>query len=291
MESNPLKAVIHGLLSELNMALNMFWKRIVQVIIHCFVCYGLLAGVAYSQSAQAQPSSNDRRTEIDDAVAKVKSGRFNGYHVGVIGEAHAIEAIPDLEKQFTVASDIVRKAKIAQVLLSLGDRKDIYWNYLAELVKPALESDIPSPIQYDDTGKSVPGLSHDFVTWAQIHGLVPDEVGENAIYVLPGIVMLVGASHDQRAVPLLRRALLSPNPMIQIAASKGLAEMQDVTSVPLIVAKCKEVPAEEAEAIAESLVYFDAPEAQSMVDALVPKELAAGLRQRRMAGSGPLHGK
>jgi HEAT repeat protein len=273
------------------MASNVYGKSPIQTMLRCLVCCGLLAGVAPGQAAQPEPSSQSAAEQLADAVAKVKAGKFNGYHVEVIGEARAVVAIPDLEKQFTLISEPLEKAKIAQVLLLLGDRKDAYWNYLAELVKPALESDAPSPMLDDARGKSIPDLSKEFATWAQAHGKSPGEAVEYAKYILPVIVMMVGATADSRALPLLRRAFLSPNSMIQIAASKGLAEMHDVTAVPLMIERCKNAPPDVASLIAESLVYFDDPEAQKTVDTFVPKEMATALRQKRMAGSGALHGR
>jgi HEAT repeat protein len=227
--------------------------------------------------------------DVADAVAKVKSGKFNGYHVGVIGEARAVEAIPDLEIQFTRVSEPIQRAKIAQVLLFLGDKKDVYWNYLADLAKPALESDAPSPIHYDTEGKSIPDPSQEFVTWAQAHGQSPNEAGENALYILPGIVMMLGATGDARALPLLRRALSSPNYQIEAAAALGLAEMHDVTAIPLMISRCASAPAEAATLIAEALVYFDDPQAQNAVDTYLPKERAKALREARITGRGALH--
>jgi HEAT repeat protein len=248
------------------------------------LCYGLLAGIAYAQAAQPEPASRSAARQVADAIAKVKSGKFIGYDVEVIAEARALVAIPDLEKQFTLVSDPIDKAKIAQVLLLLGDKKDAYWDYLAELVKPALESDAPDPAQYDAQRKQIRGVSQEFLAWAKAHGQSPGEAAENAIYNWPGIVMLVGATRDSRALPLLRRAFSSPNPALQISAADGFAEMLDTSSVPLMIERCKNAPPDVANAIAQSLVSFDDPEAQKMVDTYVPKDVAKALRDRRMAG-------
>jgi HEAT repeat protein len=273
------------------MASNMYGKSPMETMLRCLVGCGLLAGVLYGQVAPAQPTDGRTvsKTEVADAVAKVRSGKFNGYHVGVIGEAGATEAVPDLELQFTRDTEPIEKAQIAQVLLALGDRKDAYWNYLVELAKPALQSDAPNPIQNDAQGKSLPGLSPQFAAWATAHDKSPDEAGETALYIYPGIMMLLGSTRDPRAIPLLRQGLSSPNNLVEAAATKGLAEFQDVPSIPLIIAACKKAPAEGASVIAESLVYFDDPQAQNAVDTYVPKEEAKLLRQGRMRGKGALH--
>jgi hypothetical protein len=264
-----------------------YGRLAVLTALYCLLCCWLLVCTCDGQSAQQQPAG-ERATELADAVAKVKSGQFNGYHVGVIGEARAIEAIPDLEKQFTLISDPIQKAQIARVLLLLGDKKDAYWNYLAEMVKPAVESDAPSPINFDAQGKSIPGPAPEFAAWAKSHGQSPNDAGENAIYVLPGIVMMIGATGDSRALPLLRRALQSPNYQIEIAAALGLAQFQDKDSVPLIIEACHKAPAEVAVVMARSLVYFDNAEAQKTVDEFMPKDEAKMHRDARAHGEKPL---
>ncbi len=273
------------------MASSVYGKSPIGIMLHFLICCALLVGVVFGQADRPQPWIRRPvdKTEVADAVARVKSGKFNGYHLGVIGEAGAIEAIPDLEVQFARDPDPLEKAKIAQVLLALGDRKDAYWNFLVELAKPALEIDAPNPIHFDAQGKSLPGLSPKFIAWAEAHGQSPYQAGENAVYLYPGIVMLVGATRDSRALPLLRRALSSPNSQIAAAAAMGLAEVRDATSIPLIIGRCKETPAEAASLIAESLLYFDDPQAQNAVDTFVPKERAKILREARKMGRGALH--
>ncbi len=272
------------------MAINGYAKSPLQTMLHFLACCGLLAAVAFGQLDPAQPpvKQGGGNAEVAKALANLKSGEAIAYNAQVIAEADAREAIPELEEQFARTTDFIDKAKVAQVLLALGDKKDVYWNYLVGLAKTVLESDAPNPMQFDAKGKGVPGLSPDWVAWARAHNQ-PPSAGEDAIYVHPGIIGLLGLTRDPRAIPLLLQALSSPNPMIQIAATMGLAEMQDKSSVPLIIDACKRAPAEVAEAMAASLVYFDAPEAQKAVDAYIPKQRAQILREARAQGQGPLH--
>ena len=102
------------------------------------------------------------------------------------------------------------------------------------------------------------------------------------MYLAPGPVGLLALTGDPRAIPILRRGLLSPNHMIGIVAATGLAEMQDRDSIPLIIQACKRAPADVAAVIAaESLLYFDDPKAQSAVDEYVPKDAAKIYRDAR----------
>src|SRR6266404_2219561 len=110
------------------------------------VCCALPAVSTFGQADHAQPGKRiyeADKASVADAIAKVKSGDFAGVHVDLIGRAGAVEAIPILKEQFTRVEDPLDKAKIAQVLIKLGDRDNTYWDFLVKLATPALESDAP----------------------------------------------------------------------------------------------------------------------------------------------------
>ena len=255
------------------------------------VCCALLAGSALGQTVQVQPGKRLYEADeanVADAIAKVKSGDFAGVHVDLIGRAGAVEAIPILKEQFVRVHDPLDKAKIAQVLIKLGDKDDTYWDFLVKLATPALESDAPDFMNFDSQGKSSAGPSPAFIAWAKAHNVPANgpngNAAEDSVYIFPGKVGLLGLTADPRAIPLLRQALSSPNHMIEIAAASGLAEMQDKDSIPLIIEACKRAPAEAGGVIAESLVYFDDAEAQGAVDTYIPKDTAKIIREARAQG-------
>jgi hypothetical protein len=244
---------------------------------------GLLTVVAYGQ--QNQPNTTTYaadKANVPDAIAKLKSGHFSLVHVEMIATAGAVEAIPALKEQFPRSQDPLVKAKIANALVRLGDREDIYWDYLVQQVTPALESDAPDFINYDSTSGG--GPSPAFSAWAKAHGESLENAGQNAMYWLPGKVILLGSTGDKRAIPLLQRGLLSPNHMIVIAAAEGLSELQDKDSIRLIIDACKRAPAGAAAVIAESLVYFDDAEAQSAFDTYASKDRVKILRESKAQG-------
>lgn len=249
----------------------------------------MLTVVTYGQQNQpnAQAHHGDN-ANVADAIAKLKSGSFALVDVDMIAKAGAVEAVPVLKQQFARCQDAFIKTKIASALVRLGDRDDIYWDFLVKQATPAVESDAPDFMNFDSQPSTGSGPSPRFVTWAKAHGVSPESAGEDSMYWLPGKVMLLGSTGDQRAVPLLRRGLLSPNHQVEIAAAMGLAEVRDKDSIPLIIEACRRAPAGAAAAIAESLVYFDDAEAQSAVDTYVPKERAKVLRDSRAPGKTPL---
>jgi HEAT repeats len=241
------------------------------------ICCALLCGFAFAQAPQSQPETPPyavNKASVPDAIAKVKSGDFGAIHVDLITRAGAAEAIPALKEQFLRIEGPILKAKIAAGLIRLGDKDDTYWNFLVKDVTPVLESDAPDFMNFDPPGKSLPGPSPEFIAWAKAHNVSPDSVGADSVYVLPGKVAILGWSRDPRAIPLLRQALLSPNHMVETAASMGLAEIGDKDSIPLIIDACRKAPADSAAVIAAFLVYFDDNTAQTAVDQYIPKDRA-----------------
>jgi hypothetical protein len=254
---------------------NLHLRDAIRHFFLALVWCALLTGVAYGQAQQPEKLAYGAdMANVPDAIARVKSGEFGGAHVDLITRAGAVEAVPVLEEQFARVQDPLLKAKIAAALVRLGDKDDTYWDFLVKLATPALESDAPDFMRHDSQGKSLPGPSPEFVAWAKAHNLTPTGLGEDSFYVLPGKVAFLGWSRDPRAIPLLRRALLSPNYQIEIAAALGLAEIGDKDSIPFIIEACKRAPAEPAAAIAQALVYFDDNVAQSAVDQYIPKDVA-----------------
>lgn len=254
--------------------------------VNLLVLSALLVTLAYGQQNQPnRPAYAADRANVPDAIAKVKSGNFGLVHIDMIARAGAVEAIPALQEQFTRTPDPLVKTKIASALVRLGDRDEIYWDFLVKQATTAVESDVPDFMNFDPQAKTGAGPSPQFVAWAKAHNVPPNgREAADAMYGLPGKLTLLASAGDPRAIPLLRRGLSSPNHMIEIAAADGLAELQDKDSIPLIIEACKRAPTEAAAVIARSLVYFDDAEAQRAVDTYVPKDTAKGLREGKAQG-------
>lgn len=251
----------------------------------------LFISVAYSQAGQPKsdklPYAADK-ANVSDAVSKLKQGNFDLAHVEIIANAGAVEAIPVLKEQFARTQDPDTKGKIASALARLGDKDDSYWDFLVQQATLAIENDAPPVVNTDAQGKPVPEQpSPQFKRWATAHHLAPPEAAEDMLYELPAKVAFLAETGDRRGISTLRRGLLSPNFVIQTFAASGLVKMQDYDSIPLIIEACKKASAEEAEPIAESLVYFDDPRAQRAVDTYLPKDQAKAFREARANGKKP----
>ena len=272
------------------MATNMYLSRAMREALRLGCCILLVCGVD-GQKATPPPGKVINQADqgaVAGAIEKVKSGNFVGADVDMIRRGGAVEAIPVLEQQFKRVQHVLKKVTIARVLVRLGDKDETYWNFLVKQATPALTSDAPDFVSYDVEGKSTSGPSPAFIAWTKTHNIAPNgpdsSAAEDSVYVSPAKVLALGLTGDPRAIPLLRLALSSPNHMIEIAAAKGLAELQDKESIPSIIDACRRSPAEPASLIAQSLVYFDDPDAQNTVDKYVSKDTAKLLREAKIRG-------
>jgi HEAT repeat protein len=246
----------------------------------CFVLgCPLLPRLAHGQATQKTP------TDLDVAITNVTLGNVSPRDVVVIANAGAVQAIPALEAQFKRATDVETKVSIASGLVKLKDRNDTYWDFLLEQATLAVGSDIPDSAYSPSQGKAaVP--TPELQAWADAHNVSVDAARKNATFEIPRKMLYFATTGDPRGIPLLRRALDSRNYLIVIEAAKGLAQIQDKQSIPLIVAAAQRAPTGLNSLIAEPLLYFDDAQAQSAADQLIPKEDAKMLREARAKGMG-----
>lgn len=255
--------------------------------------FAMVAGRLCGQGAQAYPKPQPDKFSyaadpgnVPDAIAKVRTGNFLGVHVEMIARAHAVEAIPDLEGQFRITQDVLEKDHIASALVRLGEKNELYWNFLVKSADSALGADVPDLFTYDGQGRPLSDNSQEFAAWANAQNISPADAEQQALKLI-GSVTYLAITGDPRSIPVLRRALHSRNFMIQSQAALGLAKIRDSESIPFIIEACERAPAEPAAEIASSLVYFDNSQAQSAVDAFVPSDRAKIYRAARSKGKKP----
>jgi HEAT repeat protein len=187
------------------------------------------------------------------------------------------ENLAILKQNFLNTQDERDKAQTASALIGLGDKDDIYWDFLLRLATSLLESEVSSAVKNDSQGKLVEGPSSD-EAWAKRDR----DYNEMLMFV-----ETVAETRDPKGVRLLRRALSSPN--FQSIAAAGLVRARDTDSIPLMIDLCKNASPEVARFFASQvLVYFDDPRAQSAVDQYLSKEDARFAREQKAEGVGPL---
>jgi hypothetical protein len=198
-----------------------------------------------------------------DAIKRVQSNNLGVGPVDALSYVDRIlytgatEGISALEDYFKRATGPDIKAGVASALVRMGDNKETYWTYLVTLAKPAIESDAPTPIDATNT------TSPEFRIWAEDHNLSLQAASTLVMEELPHDLAPLAKTGDSRGVPLLRKALNSPNYFVSSLAAAGLAQANDTSSVPLIIAACKRLSPALAHLFAWPLLYFDDPVAQS----------------------------
>lgn len=247
----------------------------------CFVLgCPLLPRFAHAQIADKAPN------ELESAIARVSAGDVsNPRDVVVIANAGAVQATPVLEEQFKRATDVDTKLSIASGLVKLKDRDRTYWNVLLEQATLAVNSDIPDSVFSESQGKAVM-LGPELKRWADAHNVSVNTAAHYARYDYPSKVLPLATTGDPRGIPLLRRALRCRNYLLVAWGAKGLAQIQDKHSIPLIIAAAQRAPTGYNSLSAESLVYFDDAQAQSAVDTDMTKDRAKMAREERTRGRG-----
>jgi HEAT repeat protein len=227
--------------------------------------------------AAAQAAEEKCLPPPDPIEALKRNNEDSMFYVGKAAATHPAETVAILKQNFVNTQDERHKAEIASALIELGDKEDIYWDFLLRQVTSVLESEASSAVKNDSQGKPIEEPSPEDA-WAK----------QNAIQnIVLMFVETVAETRDPRGVRLLRRALSSPN--FQVDAAAGLARARDSDSVPLIIDLCKNASPDVASSIASQvLVYFDDPRAQSAVDQYLSKEAAKFAREEKANGLGPL---
>jgi hypothetical protein len=199
----------------------------------------------------------------------VRSGYFGSVTPKEVSEAQAAQLIPLLEELFAENRDAEIRERIASTLFGLGVHDDLYWNFLVEQAMPTIESDAPFETGCEGS-ECVGGQPARFVAWVNAHNIAPDSAAA-AISGNWQHVALLAASMDARAIPLLRRALHSPNESVASEAARGLAQFHDSDAIAEIVAVCRQARPFQARVLAGALQLFGTPEADRAAQEFLPK--------------------
>jgi HEAT repeat protein len=227
-----------------------------------------------SARGQTAGSESQART-VADAIRRVQENDLGTgpvdalSYVRLIADARAVQALPALEQYYARTSDPEIRAGVASALVRMGDKNDDYWNYLVQLATPAAESDAPYPLD-EHAGKDNGFISTEFKIWASNHNLSVEAAMKVVMLDLPSGFSPLAQTGDPRGVPLLRKALMSPNILIAGLAAAGLAQAQDKDSIPMIIDACKRATPMMAPFFADSLLFFDDPEAQRTFTSYFP---------------------
>jgi hypothetical protein len=194
------------------------------------LCIAAIAQVPPGQPAN--PSGTASEDHLTNAIDEVKQGNF-AYVEQISREAGQARAIPILEDLFAHGATAETKPWIASELVKLGDKDDSYWNYVVDLATDELENGPPDFMSFDEDGKESAGPSPEFLKWAKAHHISSESFSFET--VMPVRFGMLIVTKDPRAIPLLRRGLLSPNHVVERIAASGLVALKDRDSIPEIV--------------------------------------------------------
>ena len=299
---------------------SLLWQNLCPLLVGCT----LLIPAAYCWARQAgHGTTQGQSPDLVEALKRDSTGVDDGdvkllFDLKRVADTHDLQAVPVLEEIFdqrrshtlsvralqsklpsasshgesrfeTEWLKLEDELHIASVLIKLGVKDDVYWNYLAEQVQAIVRINIPFPFKTDAQEGPNPSTSPEFTAWVKSRNLDQNEAAIYQLTKMPIPVLLLATMDDPRGIPLLRQGLKSANPIIQMASADGLAQLHDNESVPLIIATCKKVSVSERNKLAESLLYFDDPQAQAYAALNLPKETYISIRRRIAQGHTPFN--
>lgn len=220
---------------------------------------------------KAQELLDDKRYTFDDLLKKNPA------------------PVENAEKVFSLISDTNTKMRLASILMDIGVKDDIYFQYLRREAEKAMshDHDMPWPVLYDEKGQKE-SLNPALNDWCKLHGLAFWDMDKVQYYEIPVAWIYLGAAGDIRAYDLLTRGLHSRNLMIQTYAAMGLAKLGDARAVPELIEVGHQAAGEALSGIVRSLIYFDDPRAQEAAEHLLPekeKDLLPFFREEKSKGT------
>jgi hypothetical protein len=235
-----------------------------------YVCRSFVVGISIllqatvvGQSEPKQPS--DTGTKLQELI----NDKRYPFEKLLAGDP---KAVANSKKIFALADDPERKQRIASILMSLGVKDKIYFDFLANAAKEALTkaSEIPWAMLYDEHGElKEKELNPAFLKWCRKHNAHPMNVRYAEYYEVPSPWYYLAASGDSRNYDLLVQGLHSQNLMIVGAAAQGLAKLQRPQAIDVLIVTGRSVPGEARYAIAQSLLYFSDARAQAAAEELM----------------------
>jgi PBS lyase HEAT-like repeat len=248
--------------------------------------------------AKAMAQTVAQNTSCDEKKAEDLSSRKEPYTFQDVLDRNpqAISnAIPLNRQLFVLTCDTAYKRRIAGVLISLGVKDEVYFDYLVSGAKESLKNDMPWPEAYDENGDIIDhvtptylewckkfglnpddprfaplrGVSSAFLEWCMKHQVHPSEAMHDAYYEIADPWYDLAAASDPRAYDLLIEGIHSQNLMIVGVAAKGLARLQDPRAIDDLIATGRRVGGLGRYSIGLSLLYFSDSRAQTAAEEFI----------------------
>jgi len=225
-----------------------------------------LMGLAYAQSVLDS-------VPTDELIGRLKANPADMALVVELATRGGPQTIPVLKESFLLARQtgtvtnvgVYWSQMIATFLIRLGAPDRIYFDELAKYVRLAIDANPPVAGSDLDRARDP---SAEFLAWCARNNLHGDACMLAVTHYAMDITML-GASEDQRAIPILREVLGLSNPVLVDAAVLRLGIFGDSASLPMIAAACGRFPANDANVIGSAAATFESPAMRLALDKCV----------------------
>lgn len=182
--------------------------------------------------------------------------------------------VPALHDAFDRQTRPLSREFIAAALVRLGETDPRYFDYVAGTARDAVNSQLPfgnrtqASVGNDSADGDLRGHK-EIRAWTQTHDLPSEDAAWKAAFEIPGAVEALALTADRRSVPILLKALQSPNFLVVREGAFGLARMHETASIGPIIIACERLDPEDRPWAAKSLLYFRSKRAQKAAKSLI----------------------
>lgn len=178
-------------------------------------------------------------------------------------------AVCNIEEIFEVTSQTELKERIASILMRIGVRDSVYFDFLSAQARNALASDMPWAELFDKSTGKVTGVNPAFLEWCRKHGRDQQGAFDEARYKISIPWLYLASTGDPRIYDLLLDGLHAENRIIIGLAAFGLAKLQNPKAIDELIAASSPAIGDARFQIGIALWYFPDPKAQAAADKII----------------------
>lgn len=227
----------------------------------------LLGTAAMIALAEQRPTDQQFKAGLPERLRGPIDANF---YVDVLSRPSDPAMLSALRAAFTSKASVPEREIVAAILLRLGDRSDIYFNYLAGPAKVAVEDRTPQARRNDAKIDDPIEYTPEFTKWCEENHKDPKEILDLQYHVYPRVLQQLALAQDARSREIFRKGVESPLLFVLLASVEGLGRLHDTAALPSIIRAVSRDRENLALPVAMQLPWFRDPEAERWIDLLVP---------------------
>lgn len=177
--------------------------------------------------------------------------------------------VANAKRAFELTTSVEKKQRLASVLLSIGEKGEKYFDFLAGCARAAISNQTPWPDRYDTSGKTIGGFSQRFLQWCKTQHCNPSDERSFVKYQLPVPLLHLAAAGDSRSYPILLEGLKSENLMVVYYAALGIAKLGCRDGIGSVLSAARRWRGERRDFIALTLLFFPQEEAKKQARQMI----------------------